>query len=55
MQQIKGEGSFKTKRRGKGLVISEVKMCVAGTRAEGKRVRNESGLRKERGILGSFL
>ena len=41
MQQIKGEGSFKTKRRGKGLVISEVKMCVEGTRAEGKRVRNE--------------
>ena len=41
MQQIKGEGSFKTKRRGKGLVISEVKMCVAGTRAEGKRVRNK--------------
>lgn len=41
MQQIKGEGSFKTKKRGKGFVVSAVKMCVEGTRAEGKRVKNE--------------
>lgn len=41
MQQINREGIFKTKRRGKGIVVSGVKMCAEGTRAERNSVRNE--------------